>query len=391
MEVSLNGNATVNNTNTYFAPAERVSADKLLAEIKIISENPVIDGLLHTIGGLLAVLNEQRQIVAVNETLIKMLGVTEPNQIFGLRPGEAIQCVHAQDSPGGCGTSKFCTTCGAAISIVSSLGINQPVEKECAISIQKNHACEDLYLRVRSCPLSIYSQKFLLLFIQDISTQQRRAVLERTFFHDLNDLITGLLGTTELLIESAEPNQNQLIQQVHQITQRLSREVNIQRLLLHDDLDALNLNQQRIEVSHIIDEVRTIFTNHPLTHGKIIRYPESLPGQWLRTDISLLLRVLINMLVNALEAADNGDEVKLSVASTTDAVTFYVWNRQTIPANSAIRIFQRNFSTKQEAGRGLGTYAMKLLGEKYLGGRVQFSTSASHGTTFQIQLPLNLN
>ncbi|MCI0513510.1 sensor histidine kinase [candidate division KSB1 bacterium] len=391
MEVPQNGNASVTNTITFFAPAERVSADQLLAEIKIISENPVIDGLLHTIGGLLAVLNEQRQIVAVNETLIKMLGVTGQSQIFGLRPGEAIQCVHAQDSPGGCGTSKFCATCGAAIAIVSSLGINQPVEKECAISVQKNQAYEDLYLRVRSCPLSIYEQKFLLLFIQDISAQQRRAVLERTFFHDLINLITGLLGTTELLNETTEPNQLQLIQQVQQITQRLAREVNIQRLLLHDDLDALNLNQQRVQVARIIDELRAIFTNHPLTHGKIIRYPESLPGQWLRTDTSLLLRVLINMLVNALEAAANGDEVKLSAESTTDAVTFYVWNRQMIPVDIAIRIFQRNFSTKLECGRGLGTYAMKLLGEKYLGGRVQFVTSAIHGTTFQIQLPLNLD
>jgi sensor histidine kinase regulating citrate/malate metabolism len=65
-----------------------------------------------------------------------------------------------------------------------------------------------------------------------------------------------------------------------------------------------------------------------------------------------------------------------------------VWNHQSIPEDIARRVFQRNFSTKEEAGRGVGTYSMKLLGEQILGGRVRFSTSPEEGTVFSFSLPL---
>jgi sensor histidine kinase regulating citrate/malate metabolism len=52
-----------------------------------------------------------------------------------------------------------------------------------------------------------------------------------------------------------------------------------------------------------------------------------------------------------------------------------------------LQIFQRSFSTKG-AGRGLGTYSIKLLGERYLHGTVSFASSAEQGTIFQISLPL---
>ena len=40
----------------------------------------------------------------------------------------------------------------------------------------------------------------------------------------------------------------------------------------------------------------------------------------------------------------------------------------------------RSFSTKGTQ-RGLGTYSMKILGEKHLGGVVDFETSVNKGTT----------
>jgi hypothetical protein len=47
---------------------------------------------------------------------------------------------------------------------------------------------------------------------------------------------------------------------------------------------------------------------------------------------------------------------------------------------------QRYFTTKKEQGRGLGTYGMKLIGERYLRGKVSFETSSA-GTVFTFSLP----
>jgi signal transduction histidine kinase len=58
-----------------------------------------------------------------------------------------------------------------------------------------------------------------------------------------------------------------------------------------------------------------------------------------------------------------------------------------MPRDVQLQVFQRSFSTKG-SGRGLGTYSMKLLSERYLQGRVTFDTSPAKGTTFRAIYPL---
>jgi len=75
------------------------------------------------------------------------------------------------------------------------------------------------------------------------------------------------------------------------------------------------------------------------------------------------------------------------VENKPHSLIFNVWNAQSMSRDIAMHVFQRNFSTKSEADRGLGTYAMKLFGETYLRGTVRFSTSRREGTTFHLELP----
>ena len=96
--------------DTYYASPERTDRGELENEIELISTNPVMDGLLTTTNGLLAILNENRQIISANHSLMSMLGIENPEEVLGLRPGEAVKCIHVSDSPNGCGTSKFCST-----------------------------------------------------------------------------------------------------------------------------------------------------------------------------------------------------------------------------------------------------------------------------------------
>lgn len=94
------------------------------------------------------------------------------------------------------------------------------------------------------------------------------------------------------------------------------------------------------------------------------------------------------MIINALEATAENGEVKIWLENKDDFLSFCVWNAQEIPHDIANRIFQRNFSTKEQAGRGIGTYSMKLLGEKILGGQVSFTTSKKEGTIFRFTYPV---
>jgi hypothetical protein len=372
---------------THFAPAERAPADALQRDVEFASTNPVIDGVLRAVSGFLAVLNEHRQILTVNEALLRNLGIQDAGEVLGLRPGEAIRCVHADDFAGGCGTSKFCATCGAAIAIVACLGSGKPEERDCIATVRRDGEKVDLYLRVRSCPVSYEGRRFVLLFLQDVTTDQRRSELERAFFHDVCNIITGLEGASYLLSQDDEPDNDKLVSQIRHLVQRLTKEVEIQRTLSQAESGQYHVAYEDLSLREVIGGLQSSLASHPAARGKRLSFPRDIPGERLFTDLSLLLRVLMNMLINALEATGEGGEVRVWVESGEDGLTFLVWNPSGIPEDVSRRIFQRHFTTKKDNGRGLGTYAMKLFGEKILGGKVDFTSSDAEGTVFRLWLP----
>jgi len=373
---------------THFAPAERANNSELRRDIALASTNPVVNGLLKTAGGLLAVLNAQRQIVAVNDAFLKMLGAVDAGKVLGLRPGEAIKCVHAHELVGGCGTSKFCSTCGAAIAIVACLAGEKLQERKCAVTIERNGKKFDLCFRVRSSLITFEGRLLILLFLQDITASQRWAAIEHVFFHDINNLITGLQGASELMNSEDEIEIRKLAKSIRWTSLRLANEVAIQQALLKDDLSEYQLSLQEVTAEQVIHELRAAFSSHPVAKGKPLNLGQVSVRRPFVTDLSLLLRILTNMLINAFEATEEGGGVKFWIEQEQDTVSFCVWNKRAIPEDVGLRVFQRYFSTKEEPGRGSGTYAMKLLGEYFLGGAVDFTTSESDGTMFRFRLPV---
>ena len=375
---------------TYFAPAERVSEGELMQQINFVSHHPILNAILCTCGGFVAVVNEQRQVLALNMAFLEILGATDPAPVLGLRPGEMINCVHACDMPGGCGTGEYCITCGAAVAMVLSLSQNTSVEKVCSLIIQQNGRQLNLYFRVRSVPIVLEQRRLLVLFFQDISQQQKWALLERAFFHDLNNILSGLLGTIKIfelqVEEKAHSDVSQLVQDIQRQSLHLAEEIRIQRFLTDENVDDIQPVFSRIKVKQIFREVKKIFANHPAAVNRRLLFPKTLPDRSLRTNLNLIIRVLSNMLINAFEATPAGGTVKLRFKANPKAITFSVWNQAAIPAPVAKRIFQQNFSTRTEMGRGLGTYSMKLIGEQILGGQVDFDSSEAKGTTFRLTL-----
>jgi sensor histidine kinase regulating citrate/malate metabolism len=91
------------------------------------------------------------------------------------------------------------------------------------------------------------------------------------------------------------------------------------------------------------------------------------------------------MLKNAIEATERNGNVNIGCLNDEDTITFWVKNSAFIPRDSQLQIFNRSFSTKG-LDRGLGTYSMKLLTEKYLKGKISFTSDKENGTIFRIQL-----
>ncbi len=371
--------------DTHYAAPERALPETLWAQVESVRTSPVMSGLLQSVGGLLAVLNENRQILAVNEAFLRTLGVEDPGGVLGLRPGEALGCVHADREPAGCGTTPFCSTCGAAIAIVTSLGTDKPAQRVCALEVRRGGRSVNRVFLVRAHPLPVGDSRLVLLFLQDITLQHQRATLERTFFHEINNTLSVLLCASEMLAMGRNPER--YADMVQRAALRLKKEIEIQRCLLRGERYTYQPLHQRVSAAQVLDELQASFQDHPAARGKRIEVGPP-PERAFHTDVALLLRVLCHMVLNALEASQPGDTVRVWADEGPGSVSFSVWNRQPIPPEVARRIFQRNFSTKPEDGRGVGTYFMKRFGEEVLGGQVSFRSSEPEGTVFTISLPV---
>jgi len=371
---------------TFFAPPERLDSQGLKQEIDIIRHDPAVEGVLRLSGGLLLVIDSHRQIVAVNHNLLRDFGVEDVNEVLGLRPGEALYCTHSHDEPAGCGTTRYCSTCGAAIAIVASLSGNVPVSRKCSLTVRRNGRSEELCFLVKTTPININSERFLLLFMQDITAAERMAALERSFFHDINNTIMSLNGALDLLALSQDDIDAHLLDMAQRSMARLVNEVNVQRGLVREGRSAYQLSWQKVRAGAILLEFEQVILSHPAARGRSFEVRGRDNETIFTTDVSLLTRIICNMVINGFEASEEGDTVILAAEGSGDQLVFSAYSRPPIPADVQLRIFQRHFSTKGGAGRGVGTYSMKLFGEELLGGRVSFSSTPEVGTVFTFQV-----
>ena len=370
--------------DTYYAPAQRADDETLASEIALVAGSPVMTGLLQTVGGLIAVVNEQRQVVALNEHLLTALGIKDAHELLGMRPGEVLSCTFAGDEPGGCGTTKYCSTCGAAVAMVTSLECNSCTERLCALHTVRDGVPAETALMVRSQPIEVGGRRFLLLFLQDVTRQEFQASLERTFFHDIRNTLQIMVGMSDLLMEEHPSDDMATIQKT---TERLLHEVALQRRLISSGTSQYESHPQSLETAEVLEELRKEMTKHPVAVGKFLAITDTPNGLLINTDRPLLMRILNNMVINACEATPMGGTVKLGMEQHDKEIDFTVWNSETIDPEVQRRIFQRHFSTKNQPGRGIGTYSMKLFGERYLGGRVTFTSTGEEGTVFRLSLP----
>ena len=271
--------------------------------------------------------------------------------------------------------------------MVTALTQDKPAQRTCAIKTDGDSA-EDLYLMVKACPFRVNESRMLLLFIQDITEQQRLAALGRVFFHDIANLTVGLINAADLLQENPPSNSKvgELVGHIGRLSNQLYGEVTLQKQLVRSMDAVYRPLLTETDAGSVLWELADLYSHHPAAEDKkLILLPEP-PDKIFDADRTILLRVLGNMVANALEASGPNEEVRVWAESGIDSIIFKVWNRAPIKAEVVPRMFQRNISTKEGSGRGLGTYSMKLFGEEIMGGKVDFTTSEAGGTTFSLAL-----
>lgn len=374
---------TLDKYPTRFAPGDRAGANTIRRQTQVVLDTAFLRQLYDAVNEIVIILNGHRQIVFYNRSLVECLGLTDPDALYGLRPGEALNCRYAFDAPGGCGTSEFCRTCGAVNAIICSQAKKAEV-KECSI-LQRDDG-DALNFLVRATPMTLNGEPYTLFAVTDISHEKRRRALERIFFHDLMNTAMGLEMFVRLLRKAKPERTGEIHDQIAQAVSLLLEQIRSQHDLAAAENKELAIRRAEIASIALLQDVVEIWRLDETTEARPVVLDGDSDDVAFTSDPTLLSRILHNMVKNAVEASAAGATVTVGCRKAARAVEFWVHNEGVMPPDVQARVFERSFSTKG-TGRGLGTYSMKLLGERYLKAKVSFSSSEAEGTIFRVRCP----
>lgn len=343
-----------------------------------ILNSTVFRDLLQNTPNVIMILNARRQVVYLNRNPVDE-STGSVDKPMGQRAGECLGCINVARGDLGCSSSEFCRVCGfnAAIS-ASEKG--EVAENECNISLKNGTS---LTLSVYTQPFQFNDERFVFCALENISEKKRRQMLENIFLHDILNTAAVLKGLSEAYEEMPA---KQIRLMLDEVAANITDEIQSYKLISNAETQTLEINYEHVNLGGIIQEVVQSMRSIQKFSNRTIKISHD-DGS-IFTERTLLRRVLINMLKNALEAGSNKNIVDISghLDPESGHAVFSVKNPQLIPKSDQLKLFQKSFSTKGH-GRGWGTYSIKVLAEKYLHGMVNYTSIAGQGTTFTIRIP----
>jgi two-component system NtrC family sensor kinase len=213
--------------------------------------------------------------------------------------------------------------------------------------------------------------------------------------HEINNPLTGILTFTRILQRSkdiGDKSQSHL-QKIAESTVRVRK---IVKGLL-DFSRQIELDQEPTDVNRFIRSVISAMDNQALVKGVNITFNpgENLP--MLTLDRSQFQSVLINLIINAFDAMEQGGTIIISTgisvsASDTDQKGVEITVADTgcgIQHEDLDKLFDPFFTTKEVGkGTGLGLSVSYGIVQRH-GGTIRVQSEIDHGSTFTIWIPVD--
>ena len=373
---------SVSKGTTEFLPAARADAETVFRQRAAVLAVPKLVEILEAVHDIVLFLNKERQIVYANKAAVEYILAHGGSPKPGGRWGEALLCEHA--SAAGCGTTRFCRNCGAARAILGSRQGRDEIE-ECRITQSGGDALD---FRVKTTRMRFGEDDLTVFTAVDAGDEKRREALENTFYHDVMNTAFGIRGLMELLPEETPAEREASLKSLDTLSTALIEEITAQKDLLAAENRNLMVRPVRLDSLALLTELVAAYKRQSAAKGIMFVLDPASAGAQMTGDRTLLRRVIGNMIKNALEATAAGETITIG-CSRNSHVEFWVHNPAVMTEDVRLQVFRRSFSTKS-AGRGLGTYSMKMLTERYLGGTLDFTSEAGKGTRFSARYPLAL-
>ncbi len=204
--------------------------------------------------------------------------------------------------------------------------------------------------------------------------------------HELNEPLGSILGFAQLAIKCPGlPHQAELDIEKISNASLLARDI-VKKLLIF----ARQMPPQKIKVNvnQLVKEVLNFFKSRCAQEGieLICSLSPNLPA--VDADPSQLNQVVMNLIVNALQAMPQGGDLKIQTLYEENQVLLVVEDTGIGMSDEVLeKIFTPFFTTKEVGeGTGLGLPVVHGIITSH-GGSVRVKSKAGEGTRFEIQLP----
>ena len=229
---------------------------------------------------------------------------------------------------------------------------------------------------------------------RDEAVQERyRGNLLRAISHDLRTPLSGIMGTSEMLMgmtEQEDPRYD-MARDIHQDADWLHGLVeNILNLTRFQD-GKLSIHKEQEPVEEIIGAALSVIEKRAPDRNISVEIPEQLV--LVSMDARLITQVLVNLLDNAIRHTPEGREITISFRQETDKAIFSVADRGCgIPEDALQKVFQMFYTTARnevsgKRGIGLGLSICQSIIEAH-GGTIYARNRAEGGAEFIFTLPL---
>jgi signal transduction histidine kinase len=198
--------------------------------------------------------------------------------------------------------------------------------------------------------------------------------------------MTTTLYLAEKLMRSERPKN---IGKALELLEELNAEVYYMDKIVSDLQDYARPVDIQLEEIDLVDVIRDIGLSTKIPGTVKVSVPvEGEPLKAIANPL-LLRRVLVNLILNAVQAMPKGGKLTISTGDVQGGAAISVQDTGTgIPAESLDRIFNPFFTTKAR-GQGLGLTVCKRLVEAQ-GGEIAVKSEVGKGSTFTVKLRTHL-
>lgn len=333
--------------------------------------------------------------------------------IKGLGLGSAFHCINSLDDPKGCGYNASCEDCTIRRVVSDTFLTGQSYHQvEAKLMFGNGKEQHDQYLLVSTVPLDVAEERQVLLYIEDV-TERRNTELEfqkhrnelahvarhaaigevtASLAHELNQPLTAILSSAQAaqrFLASNTPDLNRvqsILAHIVKDDMRASEMIRRLRALLSKG----ELQVQSLDINMIIREIVAVMSSYAAIEKVVIAMDLAPDLPSVRGDKIHLEQLLMNLILNGIEAMMTGEHIRKLIISTKK---YEVQNVKVsvrdfgkgLDSEIIDRIFDP-FYTNKPGGMGIGLSISQSIIEAH-GGRLWVENNPDRGATFYFTVP----